>query len=65
MLTLSIPKMSCGHCSGAVTRTIRQVDPQAHIQFDMQKRIATVETIADREHLLRELEAAGYRAEAV
>lgn len=62
MLTLSIPNMSCGHCSSAVTKAIRALDPQAQVQFDMPSRTASVESSADKEQLLRSLDAAGYRA---
>ncbi len=65
MLTLSIPTMRCGGCSGSVTKAVRGIDPQAQIQFDMPSKTATIETSAHRELLIRTLEAAGYPAKAV
>lgn len=65
MLTLSIPTMRCGGCSGSVTKAVRGIDPQAQIQFDMPNKTATIETSADRELLTKTLEAAGYPVKVI
>ncbi|UUZ52436.1 heavy-metal-associated domain-containing protein [Massilia sp. H-1] len=36
--------MSCSHCSGVITKALKQLDPQAEIGFDMHHRMIQVET---------------------
>lgn len=62
MLTLSIPSMSCGHCKGAISKTIAAVDSLAQVQFHMSSKTVSVETVAAPEQVLNCLEIAGYPA---
>jgi copper chaperone len=62
MTTLHIPDMSCGHCTGVITRTIAALDPAATVQFDMERRVAEVHTTLPPEQLLPALADAGYPA---
>lgn len=62
MMKFSIPDMSCGHCSGVITKTIKELDPAATVEFDMAARTATVHTVADAGTLGAALTAAGYSA---
>ncbi len=60
MTKLSIPDMSCGHCKAAVNATIKSVDPDAKLDFDMTARTVSVQSITSTSVLLAHLETAGY-----
>jgi copper chaperone len=65
MLTLSIPDMSCAHCSSAITQAVRHVDPYAQIEFNMNGRQVSLATTASPEALIKALDDAGYPAQLV
>lgn len=62
MMKFSIPDMSCGHCSGVITKTVKEIDSAASITFDMAARTAIVDTVADQETIRGALAGAGYPA---
>lgn len=62
MLTLSIPRMSCGGCSNTVEETVRALDPQAKVGFNMRGRTASVVTSVEPGPILAALARAGYPA---
>lgn len=62
MLTLSIPAISCGHCARAIGDTIRQLDPGATVQVDIDARTAAIDTRADLGLVRERLAAEGYPA---
>lgn len=62
MLILSIPRMSCGGCSKTVEETVRVLDPQAQVGFNMKGRTASVVSSAESSPILAALARAGYPA---
>ena len=62
MVKLHIPDMSCGHCSGVITKTVKALDPGANLEFNMEGHIASIESSQPEATLLAALEAAGYPA---
>lgn len=62
MIELSVDKMTCGHCVSAVTKALKEVDPQAQVSVDLATKQVRVETQQAREALTRALDAAGYPA---
>ena len=62
MLTLHVPDMSCGHCSGVITQALKVLDASAVIGFDMGKHLVQVNTTAAPDAVLTTVEAAGYPA---
>ncbi|HEY0488675.1 MAG TPA: heavy-metal-associated domain-containing protein [Telluria sp.] len=62
MMKFSIPDMSCGHCSGVITKAIKDIDSTATVDFDMAARTATVNTSAGPDKVLGALSEAGYPA---
>jgi copper chaperone len=62
MIRLHIPDMSCGHCTGVITKTVKGLDPNANLEFNMDGRVATIESSQPEATLLAALEAAGYPA---
>lgn len=65
MIKLSIPDMSCGHCTGVINKTVKDLDAGAVVEFDIATRTATVNTSADPDEVCDALAAAGYPAAPV
>lgn len=62
MITLSIPAMSCDHCSARVRAAVASVDPQAEVAVDLDAQRVTVRTRAATAAVVQALDAAGYPA---
>lgn len=60
MLEFHIDAMTCGHCVGAVTRAIQQVDPQASVTIDLPTHQVRVESVAGKAAIVATLTEAGY-----
>lgn len=64
MLRFKIPNMACGGCAKGVTATVREVDPNAVVQVNLEQREVAVETkAADADTLDRALRDAGWKSE--
>lgn len=62
MIALSVPDMSCDHCTARVKAAVASIDPQAEVTVDLDLQRVTVKTTAAAAALLQALEAAGYPA---
>jgi copper chaperone len=60
MLEFTLPTMTCGHCVGAVTKAIKQADPQATVEIDLASHRVRVESIESRETIEAAVNEAGY-----
>ena len=60
MPEFQLPDMSCGHCVGAVTQALKQVDPQAEVVVDLPQHRVTVQSSAPVQALTAALAEAGY-----
>ena len=58
--TFQVTGMTCGHCEKAVTRAIRQLDPQAEVQIDRSQNRVEVQSEQPREALARAIADEGY-----
>lgn len=65
MITFDVPDMSCGHCVGALTRAVREVDAGARVEADLATRQLHVDSRADAGPLLKAMQVAGYPARVV
>lgn len=65
MTTFHIPDMSCGHCKATVEKAIKLLDPEAHINFDMEARRVALDSAMDAEKVRAALSEAGYPATSV
>lgn len=64
MLRFKIPNMTCGGCAKGVTATVREVDPNAVVQANLEQREISIETkAADADTLDRALRDAGWKSE--
>ncbi len=62
MIALSVPDMSCDHCTARVKAAVASVDPQAQVAVDLDAQRVTVETASATAAVLQALDAAGYPA---
>jgi len=61
--TFTVTGMTCGHCEKAVTRAVKQVDPQAEVKIDRaQNRVEVVSSQA-HETLAKAIADEGYAVE--
>ncbi len=60
MFMLNIPDMSCGHCVGVITKTIKALDPDAIVSFDLAAHTAQLATSQPLPLVLAALADAGY-----
>ncbi|HPW82748.1 MAG TPA: heavy-metal-associated domain-containing protein [Rhodoferax sp.] len=60
----TVTGMTCGHCEKAVTRALRQVDPQAEVKIDRTQNLVQVESTQPREALAAAITEEGYAVAA-
>ncbi len=60
----TVSGMTCGHCERAVTRAIKQVDPQAEVRIDRSKNLVEVQSQQAREALAKAISEEGYAVAA-
>lgn len=59
-MEFEIPDMSCGHCAGVITKTVKQLDAFATVSIDLPAKKVTVQTTQDRQTVADALTEAGY-----
>ncbi len=57
-----VPDMNCGHCTAAIEKALKAVDPKAEVKSDLPSRTVTVRSGQDIGGMKAALEKAGYRA---
>lgn len=58
--TFTVTGMTCGHCEKAVTRALKQVDPQAEVNIDRTINQVVVQSNGPREALAAAMVEEGY-----
>jgi copper chaperone len=58
--TFTVTGMTCNHCEQAVTRAVKQIDPQAQIKIDRSQNHVEVQSTAPRETLAKAIVEEGY-----
>ncbi|MGE0349081.1 heavy-metal-associated domain-containing protein [Hydrogenophaga sp.] len=56
----NVTGMTCGHCEQAVTRAIKEVDPQAQVRIDRGQNRVEIDTAQPREALIAAIREEGY-----
>ena len=59
-MEFEIKNMSCGHCVGVITKTVKQLDPAATVETDLASKKVKIESSQTREVLTAALVEAGY-----
>ena len=62
--TFKVTGMTCGHCEKAVTRAIKQADPQAEVKIDRSQNKVDVQSQQPRATLARAIAEEGYAVAA-
>ena len=62
--TFTVTGMTCGHCEKAVTRALKQVDPQAEITIDRTANRVDIQSDRVREVLRQAIAEEGYAVAA-
>ena len=62
--TFTVTGMTCGHCEKAVTRALKQLDPQADVQIDRAANRVAVQSILPRDALAKAIADEGYQVGA-
>lgn len=62
--SFTVTGMTCGHCEKAVTRAIKQADPQAEVKIDRTQNLVQVESTQTRETLTKAIAEEGYAVAA-
>jgi len=66
MLAFQVNDMTCGHCAGAITRAVKDLDQAAKVTIDLAQHLVTVEpTAADGGQIRDAIAGAGYTPEPV
>jgi copper chaperone len=60
MTEFEVQGMSCQHCVAAVTRSIREIDPQAEVKVDLERGKVAVDSTQPAEALKDAIDEAGY-----
>jgi len=58
--TFTVTGMTCGHCEKAVTRAVKQLDPQAEVVIDRAANLVSVQSGQPRETLAKAIAEEGY-----
>jgi len=66
MLAFEVNDMSCGHCVGAITKALKEADPDARVEVDLPAhRVLVQPAVASAEALEEAIREAGYTPVAV
>lgn len=60
MYELHVEGMSCGHCVGAVTKSVQEVDAAARVEVDLATQKVRIESTAALAQLAAAVEEAGF-----
>jgi copper chaperone CopZ len=61
--TYSVPGMSCGHCSAAISAELAEVSGVEGVDVDLEAKTVTVRGTAGREAVVAAIDEAGYDVE--
>ena len=64
MTRFTVPEMSCGHCTAAIEKAIREVDAAAKIDCNLDDHSVTISSDHPTKALQSAIYEAGYKSEA-
>lgn len=60
MYELKVEGMTCGHCVGAVTKSVQGVDAAARVEVNLEQQKVRVDSAASLDDIKSAVEEAGY-----
>ncbi|MFL1455035.1 heavy-metal-associated domain-containing protein [Marinobacter sp. GN3S48] len=60
MYRFEVSGMTCGHCTSAIEKAIKTIDPQAEVSTDIENSEITVRSQADEARISGTIREAGY-----
>ncbi len=60
MNSFNVPEMSCGHCTAAIEKAIKAIDPTANVSCDLGSRTVAVESFLSERAVSEAIRDAGY-----
>lgn len=64
MTKFNVPKMSCGHCTASIEKSVKAADPTALLTFDLTNRTVDIDSADDAAELIAAIKDAGFEATA-
>lgn len=64
-MEFSVPEMSCGHCTAAIEKAVKQADPAATINCDLSTRHVVISTSLPEAEMSAAIKQAGYESDAI
>ena len=62
-MKLHVPKMSCGHCTSAIEKGVKSVDPSAKVSTELEGRSVEIDTPLSQTVIIAAIKLAGYDAQ--
>ena len=59
-MKFTLPDMNCGHCRGAVEKTVARIDPEAETTVDLQSKTVEIRSDRSETEIALALREAGY-----
>ena len=60
MIELTIHDMTCGGCVASITRVVKALDPNAHVEADVATHRVAIDSLIDTHAAVAAIENAGY-----
>jgi len=60
MSRFTVPDMSCGHCTAAIEKAVKSIDPTATVACDLETKTVAVETFLSERAVSEAIREAGY-----
>lgn len=64
-MEFSVPEMSCGHCTAAIEKAVKDTDPAAQVSCDLDSRRVAVTTSLSEAEIRLAIKQAGYESEPI
>lgn len=64
MVVFKVEDMSCGHCVGAITKAVHEVDAQAKVEVTLEQKKVAIDSQQDAAKFAAAIEDAGYTPQA-
>lgn len=65
MLSLKVPDMTCGHCTAAIEKAVKAVDPAATLTFDLKAHQVSITPTVTAAAITQAVLDAGYESEII